>query len=134
MKKCDCYIEQKTVYNWPYNYTPVIVSKCDGTRERDECSCGGDRTKCDFYPEVRAKALKEQEPKFGEWISVKDRLPNTKGKYLIFTTICFIPDHIGYEDHYDGIEVSGFSPNLGFTSENGLYAKFWMPLPAPPTK
>ena len=61
MKKCDCYCEgerfeynsiiMKGVMN-PYNY-------CNGTKERDECSCGGDRTKCDFYPEVREKAKKE---------------------------------------------------------------------------
>lgn len=34
----------------------IEVGVCWGTRETDECSCGGDRTKCDFYPEVRAKA------------------------------------------------------------------------------
>ena len=30
--------------------------ECWGTRERDLCSCGGDETKCDFYPEKRAAA------------------------------------------------------------------------------
>lgn len=29
--------------------------ECWGTRERDECRCGGDTTKCDFYPEKRKK-------------------------------------------------------------------------------
>lgn len=32
---------------------------CNGTKEQDPCACGGDRRNCDFYPEVRAKALKE---------------------------------------------------------------------------
>jgi hypothetical protein len=26
---------------------------CFGTKEQEECHCGGDRTRCDFYPEVR---------------------------------------------------------------------------------
>lgn len=29
---------------------------CYGTKELEECSCGGDRRKCDFYEEVRLKA------------------------------------------------------------------------------
>lgn len=60
MKKCDCYRESKR-----FEYNPIIMkgvmnpySYCNGTRERDECSCGGDRTKCDFYPEVREEAKK----------------------------------------------------------------------------
>ena len=42
--KCDCFREQygKTV--------------CYGTKEIDPCSCNGDKSKCDFYPEVREKA------------------------------------------------------------------------------
>lgn len=28
---------------------------CYGTRECDECSCGGDPAKCDFYPDTREK-------------------------------------------------------------------------------
>ena len=35
------------------------MSRCFGTKERDICSCGGDRSKCDFYPEVHEKAQKE---------------------------------------------------------------------------
>lgn len=33
---CDCYNE--------------INSECYGTKEKELCSCGGDRRKCDFYP------------------------------------------------------------------------------------
>jgi hypothetical protein len=42
--KCSCFREQygKTV--------------CYGTKEIDVCSCDGDKSKCDFYPEVREKA------------------------------------------------------------------------------
>lgn len=62
---CDCYrIESKK----RYTYHPITgrhiahdvnVGVCIGTKCRDECSCGGDRTKCDFYLEVREKAQKE---------------------------------------------------------------------------
>ncbi len=60
--QCDCYIEDRQLVD----YTPLMkplyktVALCFGTKERDRCSCGGDRTKCDFYPEVREKAKKEQ--------------------------------------------------------------------------
>lgn len=37
----------------------ITIDVCHGTKECEECSCGGDRTKCDFYPEVRVKAVKE---------------------------------------------------------------------------
>jgi hypothetical protein len=42
--ECSCFREQygKTV--------------CYGTKEIDPCSCNGDKSKCDFYPEVREKA------------------------------------------------------------------------------
>ena len=33
-------------------------SRCLGTKEVDRCNCGGDESKCDFYPEKRKKAEK----------------------------------------------------------------------------
>lgn len=65
-KKCDCYhTQQKTRYTYnQFTGSPIPhdieVGVCWGTRETDECSCGGDATKCDFYLEVRKKAKKEQ--------------------------------------------------------------------------
>lgn len=63
MSKCDCYTTIERL-----NYTPFYtqayykeVGICNGTKEREECSCGGDKTKCDFYPEVRDKAKFELE-------------------------------------------------------------------------
>ena len=60
MKKCDCYCEEYAITGWlgPYKQIRELKTRCNGTRERDECSCGGDRTKCDFYPEVREKVKK----------------------------------------------------------------------------
>lgn len=65
--KCDCYrIESKRKYTYnPINREldrhDITVGVCWETKEIDECRCEGDRTKCDFYPEVREKALSEQE-------------------------------------------------------------------------
>jgi Lar family restriction alleviation protein len=42
---CDCYhLENGRLVCW-------------GTKEKEGCRCGGDRRKCDFYPEVRRKAM-----------------------------------------------------------------------------
>ena len=63
MNKCDCYNEQTKIIGWlgPDEAIRKTVCVCNGTKEQDFCGCGGDRTKCDFYPEVRNKALKEKE-------------------------------------------------------------------------
>ena len=34
-------------------------SRCLGTKEIDRCNCGGDESKCDFYPEKRKAAEKK---------------------------------------------------------------------------
>ena len=61
MKKCECYCEEKKIVGWCNCQQPIYASvrRCNGTRERDVCSCGGDHTKCDFYPEVRKRVQKE---------------------------------------------------------------------------
>jgi hypothetical protein len=61
MSKCDCYhtqIERKYTYHITGEpvYYDAEVGVCWGTKERDECSCGGDEAKCDFYPSVRKRA------------------------------------------------------------------------------
>ena len=62
---CGCYQTElrrryycQTIDGKPIDHT-TKVGVCFGTKEREECSCGGDRTKCDFYPEVREKEKKE---------------------------------------------------------------------------
>jgi hypothetical protein len=61
MVKCSCYQIEEIIYKNRYNNIQYVETKhiCNGTKERDECSCGGDRLKCSFYPEVRLKAAKE---------------------------------------------------------------------------
>ena len=59
--KCDCYETVERLCYTPF-YTQSYyktVGICNGTKEREECSCSGNKTKCDFYPEVRDKANKE---------------------------------------------------------------------------
>lgn len=64
MSKCECYKCGKRLgyyydfYGNPYEGM-LIYNYCSGTKEQEECSCKGDKTKCDFYPEVRQKALYE---------------------------------------------------------------------------
>ena len=58
MVKCDYYSEEYEIIGWlgPDEHIRKLRKRCNGTRERDECDCGGDRIKCDFYPNVREKA------------------------------------------------------------------------------
>lgn len=62
--KCDCYhVQKERRYTYhlfagkPIEHF-VDVGVCWGTKEIERCSCCGDRTKCDFYPEVRAETKK----------------------------------------------------------------------------
>lgn len=144
MKICDCH--HTTTYTRCDGLKDFIKYECWGTRERDECSCGGDRTKCDFYPEVREKALQEIEPEFGEWISVQDRLPKTNGSYLCadysktfskwFIRILSFSKNLYKLDEFDFPKEKGKSGFYSYDSEWG-YCKHdevthWMPLPEPP--
>ena len=87
------------------------------------------------YAKLAIEAL-EKEKESGvtvqEWVSVKDKLPEKDGQYLIFTTQYFTPDHIDEIDHKDGIEISGYCKRYGFLSKNGIYAKYWRDIPQPP--
>ena len=65
MKKCHCYHTQKKL---KYGYHPITgspipydieVGVCWGTQECDECTCDGDKTKCNFYANVRQEAKEE---------------------------------------------------------------------------
>ena len=53
MKKCSCWETSfKTRYGDGFNYS-IPIQICNGTKERDECYCNGDESKCNFYPEKR---------------------------------------------------------------------------------
>lgn len=61
MNKCECYEEREVIDYYSLNSDRRLISICNGTKERDECYCKGNRAKCDFYSEVREKALKHYE-------------------------------------------------------------------------
>lgn len=92
---------------------------CNGTKDHEMCTCGGDRRKCDFYPENRkpenvAKYEKEHAPKFGEWISVGRQEPPTNKDILVCT-------------NKGKIFTYSFGIGEGFSD-----ITHWMPLPKPP--
>lgn len=55
MEICSCWEERKLAT--AQSEGPIIYNKtiqiCNGTKEREECSCNGDESKCNFYPEKR---------------------------------------------------------------------------------
>jgi len=50
-------------YSLEYNAREGYISRCDGTKERDICSCKGDKSKCDFYENVRKEGELEKKQK-----------------------------------------------------------------------
>lgn len=57
MEKCSCWKTKSVVTKWR-NDTPIdveTVQYCNGTKEQEVCSCRGDVSKCDFYPEKRGE-------------------------------------------------------------------------------
>lgn len=57
MNKCECYEEYKSPdYSFMSRSGVKIVAVCNGTKEKEVCSCKGNRVKCDFYSDVREKA------------------------------------------------------------------------------
>ena len=75
MSKCECYRTQterrylsnieKITYTVATErlapgYIDEEVGVCYGTKEKDVCSCGGDKSKCNFYEHVRAEAAEEK--------------------------------------------------------------------------
>ena len=73
MNKCECYrtrTERRCFSDYDKgcaaaqgkllpDYEDICEGICLGTKEVDYCSCGGDRSKCDFYENVRQDARVE---------------------------------------------------------------------------
>lgn len=59
MENCKCWeLQPKATYVGEYHGCKIYRNKqiCNGTREREECSCDGDESKCNFYPEKRKES------------------------------------------------------------------------------
>lgn len=71
MEKCKCWEEKEIIMGYYHDY-PIKKAKqiCSGTKEREECSCVGDESKCNFYPEKRkeSKTMKTAEM----WIKAQE--------------------------------------------------------------
>lgn len=74
-------------------------------------------------------------PQFGQWISVKDRLPEYQEKVLCFYENGFMGTAVFYgistDPHRSSNNFVSYSHN--FMTE-GSKIKFWMPLPEEPSK
>ena len=70
MKKCDSYMKMVEVRFDPEEnkMKTRTYGRCLGTKEIDECKCGGDTTNCDFYPEKRRSSSNKS--KIGDSIIV----------------------------------------------------------------
>ena len=60
MKKCSCYEYRESVGDYRSPLQILFEGIYNGTKEREECKCGGNPAKCDFYPEKREAAKKEE--------------------------------------------------------------------------
>lgn len=53
MEKCNCWEEVSAMRRYPNLETIQI---CNGTKEREECTCDGDESECNFYPQKRKES------------------------------------------------------------------------------
>lgn len=61
MKKCDSYVQMvEKKFDLVENEIKTRnYGRCLGTKEIDECKCGGNTAECDFYPEKRCSSSKK---------------------------------------------------------------------------
>lgn len=62
-EKCSCYDTKEVIVDYNcYTHTPLTktVGVCNGTKERDECTCNGIERFCDFYKYKRERAVTSQ--------------------------------------------------------------------------
>ena len=95
MENCDYYRESQRFKNsWLQNYIEDY-GYCIGTKERDQCSCGGDPTKCTFYPNIRKQALLEKAKSTLQWKVWRYNVNARKiEEYNIFQHSSFLNDLI----------------------------------------
>ena len=79
--KCECYEEREVIDYYSLNSDRKLIGICNGTKERDRCSCDGNPAKCDFYPEIKEKAHRQtqeyrdkKELEFYRWWITKHNL------------------------------------------------------------
>ncbi len=67
-----------------------------------------------------------------KWKRVSTNPPEDGQRCIIFTRIYVTPDHIDECNYREGMELTTYYKDIGFMSENGMDAKYWMPAPEEP--
>ena len=75
MAKCDCYHQHGLKF------------LCYGTKEMEECSCGGDTRKCNFYPEKRKQKMATEKRLIDLEVAIKTVLAVLGGKVTSFVAM-----------------------------------------------
>ena len=118
MNKCDCYFEHRYLQNTAHEYSRGF---CKEAKNDNECSCKGNKSKCDFYPEIRKKALMQTACEFGRWIDVKDALPEIHQAVIV------------YDDYYNEVSSSYLTAfNDWYEMPKDSRITHWVHLPKPP--
>ena len=72
---CKCYDTKKPLKGWIDATTPIYgetYGVCLGTKEVERCTCNGNESHCDFYPNVRKVARERKEKEEEEAKKQKD--------------------------------------------------------------
>ena len=100
--------------------------------------CGRDARSCQYYDHITIMdvcSMLDDAPTVNGWISVKDRLPEEKGWYMVYA-----PSYSGGSSgglaYHNGVMFSkwsgkSWSVEVGYHERPGC-VKAWMPLPEPP--
>ena len=98
------------------------------------CDCGWSSPNGDDEIEAYDKAMKRYEPEHaaGQWISVKDKMPDKAGSYLVcIGTSVFVANYMPAHCAYSRCVEAGFYTDLfGFAALSNV--THWMDKPAPP--
>lgn len=75
----------------------------NGTREQDECSCGGDKEKCTFHPEYRGENMmpKVQDCDLIEINHYIYQVYNDASNQLVYDTRMVDNGDYNYDDEYE---------------------------------
>lgn len=114
----------------------VIIAKeivQETAAEYEECykDCGDceaynkEKHHCPKFCKVIKETVKEIEENYNGWISVKERLPEKEGSYLVI-------GKSGGAVVTRWYEPSKFYPNGHFGGNCSNYIRYWMPRPEPP--
>ena len=95
-------------------------------------------TQCGAEGPTKASELEAQEEwnrraqeRFDRWISVKDRLPEREGRYLVWGLTTFVSDHADESNGYWETKIVNYYVNYG-KKYFDCKVKCWTPLPEPP--